>query len=83
VLPSSHGQNSKTRSSSFDPAQERNFIWIPRNPLKSTESDEENQENPRKSKLHFLGFPWIGLDWLGKNLAAAGPRRRLGSPCPR
>jgi hypothetical protein len=38
------------------------LFWIARNPLKSPESDEGIQINPRESKLAFLGFSWSGLD---------------------
>jgi len=37
-----------------------------RNPLKSPESDEGIQFNPRESKPVFLGFSWPDLDLLGK-----------------
>jgi hypothetical protein len=39
--------------------------WIARNPLKSPESDEEIQDNPRKSKPVFLGFSWTRLEEFG------------------
>ena len=40
------------------------FIWIRRNPLKSPDSAEEIQGNPRIFPwfyLDFLGFPWTQL----------------------
>jgi hypothetical protein len=64
------------------------LVWIARKSLKSPESDEGIQENPRKSKLSFLGFPWSGLVGLGQNWPRGGilsvvtlPRRRSLS-CP-
>jgi hypothetical protein len=41
------------------------FLWIARNLLKSPESDEGIQINPRESKLRFLGFSWSGLVRVG------------------
>jgi hypothetical protein len=34
--------------------------------LKSPESDERIQGNPRKSKRYFLGYAWISLEKLGR-----------------
>src|SRR5208337_1805396 len=48
------------------------FLWIARNPLKSPESDEEIQENPRKSKpvsLVFLGLAWVRLGGIWRKAA--------------
>ena len=45
------------------------LLWIARNPLKSPESDEGIQENPRESKPAFLGFSWSGLDSAWGDLA--------------
>jgi hypothetical protein len=45
------------------------FLWIAGNPLKSPDSDEGIQENPRESKPFFLGFSWSGLGLAGKDLA--------------
>jgi hypothetical protein len=50
------------RDAAGGPGPEIFFIWIARNPLKILESDEEIQENPRKSKLVFLVF--LGLAWI-------------------
>jgi len=53
------------------------FLWIARNPLKSPESDERIQENPRKSKEIQAKFPWFCLVWLGPagfRLERYGPR---------
>jgi hypothetical protein len=46
------------------------LLWNPRNPLKSPDSDERIQGNPRVFGLVFLGFPWsglvrLGLAWIG------------------
>jgi hypothetical protein len=49
------------------------FLWIARNPLKSPESDEGIQINPRESKpvsLVLLGLAWV---WLGKIWPGARP----------
>ena len=48
------------------------LFWIARNPLKSPESDEGIQENPRESKPAFLGF--LGLAWI--RLGAIWPEAR-------
>jgi len=45
------------------------FAWIARNLLKSLESDERIQKNPRESKPSFLGFSWSGLVSAWTNLA--------------
>jgi hypothetical protein len=49
------------------------LLWIARNPLKSPESDEGIQINPRESKpasLVFLGLAWVplGAIWLEARL---------------
>jgi hypothetical protein len=45
------------------------FSWTARNPLKSPESDEGIQINPRESKPILLGFSWSGLDSAWRKLA--------------
>jgi hypothetical protein len=60
------------------------LAWIARNPLKSPESDEGIQINPRDSKPIFLGFlenqekpVFLGLAWV--RLGGIRPRRyRVG-----
>ena len=62
------------------PAGGRNsFVWIPCNPLKSPESDEGIQGNPRKSKRGLLGFPWIRLEKFGPRTQPGAAATRPGS----
>jgi hypothetical protein len=56
-----HNQSGAARGAGV----ENFFLWIGRNPLKSPESDEGIQENPKESKPFFLGFPWFFLVRLG------------------
>jgi hypothetical protein len=56
------------------------LIWIAPTPLKKLESNEENQENPRKSKPFFLGFLGSALGNFGLQRSAGGGRLSVALP---